>query len=175
MTARQFLQTATAARNSVRELLQIIFAAELVSQSRCLWIVSPWLRDVPVLDNTTGAFLSVCPELPRSEVRLSMVLRELVGRGTQLVVATRPEPGNRQLVEALGDMHYSGPTDLILFQERNDLHAKGIVGDRYCLTGSMNLTYNGVDRLTEMLMFQTDLARVEEVRIAFRSEYGGRA
>jgi hypothetical protein len=91
------------------------------------------------------------------------------------VIATRPEPGNRQLVEALGDMHYGGPMDIFLFQERNDLHAKGIVGDRYCLTGSMNLTYNGVDRLTEMLMFQTDLARVEEVRIAFRSEYGGRA
>ena len=36
---RQFLQSAADSRNSVRELLQIIFTAELLSPSRCLWIV----------------------------------------------------------------------------------------------------------------------------------------
>lgn len=172
MTSRQFLQSAADARNSVRELLQLIFAAELLAPSRCLWIVSPWLRDVPVLDNTTGAFVCLGPELPRTEVRLSRVLRELVDRGTQLVMATRSEDGNRQVVDALGGI---GPGDGLIFHERADLHAKGIVGDRHSLIGSMNLTYNGLDRLTEMLVFQSDPADVEQLRAAFRSEYGGRA
>jgi hypothetical protein len=39
----------------------------------------------------------------------------------------------------------------------------------------MNLTYNGIDRLTEMLSFETNRAAVEQLRLSFRSEYGGRA
>jgi hypothetical protein len=156
----------------VRELLQAIFAAELVLPSRCLWIVSPWLRDVPVLDNATGDFLTVCPEFPRSHVRLSRVLRELLNRGTQVVIATRPESGNRQVLDGLGE---AARSTSVIFHERGDLHAKGLVGDRYSLIGSMNLTYNGITHLTEMLIFETDRARVEHLRLAFRSEYGGTA
>jgi hypothetical protein len=168
---RQFLQSAVDSRNSVRELLQIIFTAELLSPSRCLWIVSPWLRDVPVLDNTTGSFLSLCPEFPRTEVRLSLVLRELVRRGSQLIIATRPEAANRQVVD-----HLRGSLDdgEVVYLERAELHAKGIVGDGYSLSGSMNLTFNGVDRLTEMLDFQTARGAVEQLRLSFQREYGGR-
>ncbi|HMI82566.1 MAG TPA: phospholipase D-like domain-containing protein DpdK [Polyangiaceae bacterium] len=172
MSTRQFLQTSADARNSVRELLQTIFATELVVPSRCLWIVSPWLRDVPVLDNATGDFLSLCPEFPRSEVRLSRVLRELLNRGTQVVIATRPDSGNRQVLDGLGDARRGGG---LVLHERGDLHAKGVVGDLYSLIGSMNLTYNGIEHLTEMLVFETDRSRVEGLRLAFRSEYGGAA
>ena len=44
----------------------------------------------------------------------------------------------------------------------------------YSLSGSMNITYNGVDRLTEMLDFQTERGAVEQLRLSFQSEYGGR-
>ena len=171
MTARQFLQSATDSRNAVRELLQVIFASELLTPSRCLWIVSPWLRDVPVLDNRAGSFLSLCPDFPKTEIRLSRILRELVSRGTQLVVATRPDAGNRQVIDGLGDI--LGLRDSLTFHERADLHARGIVGDRYSLIGSMNLTYNGLDYLTEMLIFQTERDQVEQLRLAFLQEYGG--
>ena len=170
MSTREFLQGSMHARNSVRELLQTVFATELLMPSRCLWIVSPWLRDVPVLDNRMGDFLSLCPEFPYAEVRLSLVLRELLNRGTQVVIATRPGSGNRQVVDGLGDARHR-----LTFHERSDLHAKGLVGDLYSLIGSMNMTYNGIDRLTEMLVFETNPARVAEVRLAFRGEYGGAA
>jgi phosphatidylserine/phosphatidylglycerophosphate/cardiolipin synthase-like enzyme len=169
---RQFLQSAADSRNGARELLQIVFTAELLSPSRCVWIVSPWLRDIPVLDNTTGAFRALCPDFPRSEVRLTGVLRELVTRGTSVVIATRPEPGNRQVIDGLHGMARRGA---VVFHERAELHAKGIVGDRYSLLGSMNLTYNGLERLTEMLVFQTDQASVEQLRLAFGREYGSPA
>lgn len=170
MTTRQFLQTAADARNSARELLQLIFVSELLMPSRCLWIVSPWLRDVPVLDNTTGSFLFLCPDFPRSEVRLSRVLRELVERGTTVVIATRADAGNRQVVDGLEGVSRA---DAVIFHERSELHAKGIVGDRYSLIGSMNLTFNGLERLTEILVFQNDRGSVEQLRLAFRREYGG--
>lgn len=170
VSTRQFLQSATDARNSVRELLQTVFAAELLVPSRILWIVSPWLRDVPVLDNGTGDFLALCPDFPQSEVRLSSVLRELINRGTKVVIATRPGSGNRQVIDGLGE---SGRGDGLIYQEKNDLHAKGVIGDSYALIGSMNLTYNGIEYLNEMLVFETERNRVEQLRLAFRSEYGG--
>lgn len=172
MTTRQFLHSAVDARNAVRELLQTVFAAELLAPSRCLWLVSPWLRDIPVLDNTTGSFLFLCPDFPLTEVRLSLVLRELLARGSQVVIATRPDPGNAQVYDSLRGI---GADDGLIFYERAELHAKGIVGDAYALIGSMNLTYNGLDRLTEMLIFETDRSTVEPLRLSFRREYGGRA
>ena len=172
MSMRRVLHGSTDARNSVRELLQAIFATELLVPSRCLWIVFPWLRDVPVLDNRTGDFLALCPTFPYSEVRLSRVLRELLDRGTHIVIATRPDAGNRQVLDGLGDARQS---EALTVLQKSDLHAKGLVGDRYSLTGSMNLTYNGIDHLTEILEYVTDPRRVEELRLAFREEYGGPA
>jgi phosphatidylserine/phosphatidylglycerophosphate/cardiolipin synthase-like enzyme len=170
MTTRQFLQSAVDTRNGARELLQIVFAAELLSPSRCIWIVSPWLRDIPVLDNTTGSFLALCPDFPRTEIRLSHVLRELLARGTTVVIATRPDPGNRQVLDAIKSQ---ARADTVIFHERTDLHAKGVVGGGYSLIGSMNFTYNGLERLTEMLVFQNDRASVVPLRLAFQREYGG--
>jgi phosphatidylserine/phosphatidylglycerophosphate/cardiolipin synthase-like enzyme len=170
--SRQFLQTAIDARKWVRELLQLIFATELLAPSRCLWLVSPWLRDVPILDNGVGGFQTLAPELPRAEVPLSLVLRELLGRGTRVVIVTRPDPGNRQVLDALGTSQDGAGRGLIL-RERSELHAKGIVGDAYCLVGSMNLTFNALENLTEMLVFQTDRRVVESLRLAFLNEYGG--
>jgi phosphatidylserine/phosphatidylglycerophosphate/cardiolipin synthase-like enzyme len=172
MSTRQFLQSATDARNAVRELLQIVFAAELLAPSRSLWLVSPWIRDIPVLDNTTGSFLSLCPDFPLTEVRLSLVLRQLLARGSRVVIATRPDPGNTQVYDSLRGI---GPVDGLIFHERAELHAKGIVADAFCLIGSMNLTYNGLDRLTEMLIFETNRPAVEQLRLSFQREYGGLA
>lgn len=171
---RQFLQSSSDARNGVREVLHSIFAAELLSPSRCLWIVSAWLRDIPVLDNTTGSFHEIAPTLPLGEVRLSRVLAELLARRTRVVIATRPDDRlNRQVKETLSNLVSATDADGLDFQEHGSLHAKGIVGDRYSLTGSMNLTFNGIDNLTEMLVFQSDRREVDALRLIFRKEYGG--
>lgn len=169
---RQFLQSALDARNAIRELLQIVFVSELLTPSRSLWFVSPWVRDIPILDNTTGSFLALCPDFPLAEVRLSLVLRQLLVRGTQLVIAVRPDPGNMQVYDSLRGV---GSENDLIFHERSQLHAKGIVGDAFSLIGSMNLTYNGIDRLTEMVIFETNQSAVDQLRLSFRKEYGGNA
>lgn len=167
---RQFLQTASDTRNVMREVLQLIFASELIHPSRCLWLVSPWLRDIPILDNSTGSFTSLCADFPMTEIRLSSVLRELLNRGTQIVIAVRPEAGNLQIRDSLG---LDRSSNELIFHERAELHAKGIVADRFALFGSMNFTYNGLERLTEMVVFQTHREQVENLRLLFRDEYGG--
>lgn len=174
MSVRQFLQTSGAGRNSAREILQAIFAAELVAPSRCIWLVSAWLRDVPVLDNSMGAFQAVAPDLPRDEVRLSDVLLELHRRGTYIVIATRPDDvGNRRVHDCILAGLADGEERRVTLIERPNLHAKGLVGDRFALTGSMNLTFNGIGNLTELLSFQVEPREVEALRVMFAHEYGG--
>ena len=178
MTAgpRQVLQTAASARKWMRELLQTIFVAELIAPSRCLWVVSPWLRDIPVLDNTTGAFQALSHDFPRSEIRLTRLLIELLERGTHIVIATRPEAGNRQVIDTLRNLVGDRQDTLRLdIHERSNLHAKGIAGDRYCLGGSMNITFNALENLTELLVLHSDPQQVETMRLTFLEEYGGKA
>ncbi len=172
--SRQLLQTSPAYRNSVRELLQIVFTGELLSPSRCLWIVSPWLRDIPVIENTTGSFFTLSPDFPRGEVRLSRVVFELLIRGTHVVIVTRPESENRQIMHALAQNEATQVRDELVFQERQDVHAKGLVTDRCSLLGSMNFTYQGLDHSTELLLFDTEPQHIEETRVLFQGEYGGR-
>lgn len=172
--ARQLLQVSPVWRNSVRELLEIIFAAELLLPSRCLWIVSPWVRDVPVLDNTLGGFAQLSPDFPRSEVRLSRVLIELIHRGVEVVLVTRPEPDNRQILDELTQDEALIHGGRLSFLQREDLHAKGIVTDRCSLVGSMNFTYKGLEHSNELLIFETERQAVEETRLLFFGEYGGR-
>jgi phosphatidylserine/phosphatidylglycerophosphate/cardiolipin synthase-like enzyme len=87
-----------------------------------------------------------------------------------VVIATRPELSSREVIEAIGA---TGPIDHLRYEERAEMHVKGIVGDSIAIVGSMNFTHNGLDRLTEMLIFHTDPARVAEIRLEFGREYGG--
>ena len=170
MSTRQILRRHGDARNTARELLQIVFAAELLAPSRSVWIVSPWLRDIPVLDNRSADFVSLDPRFPRGLVRIGAVLASLLERGTQIVIATRPDQQSREVVGALRS---AAPSGRLIYADRDELHAKGIVGDSVALVGSMNFTHNGVERLTEMLAFNTDSERVSEIRLEFAREYGG--
>ena len=51
-------------------LLQALFSAELLVPSRRLWLVSPWISDIPILDNTAAGFSMLGPLWGRSWVRL---------------------------------------------------------------------------------------------------------
>jgi hypothetical protein len=171
MTTRVIQKESSRARNDARELLEFIFVSELLAPSACLWVVSPWLRDIPVLDNRAGGYATLLPDAPRAEVRLSRVLMELVNRGTFLVVVTRPPPDGADIGEAVARETGSSGVRVI---RRRDLHSKGIVGDALAFTGSMNLTNNGIHELTETLRLEAASAEVAQLRVQFRREYGGR-
>ncbi len=170
MSARLILNTAARARNEVRELLELVFATELLRPSRCVWLVSAFLRDIPVLDNSGGAYVSLSPDLPRTQIRLSRLLSELASRGTHIVVASKPTPEGGEVGE---EVQRVSDRNLITVTRRIDLHVKGVVGDSYALTGSMNFTHNGIDKLDELVRFETSPAEVQKLRSEFHQHYGG--
>lgn len=173
MSHRQILRTRSNARQQVRGLLESIFVAELLEPSRRIYLVSAWVRDIELLDNRSGGFRGLDPTWGRRMLRLAEVLRVLVERGTELVVATRPEAINEQfvqrIIEPLGRIERTRVTPV----SSETLHVKGLVGDRFALTGSMNFTHNGVENNDELLTYEVDADRIAALQVEFRAAYRG--
>ncbi len=150
------------------ELLQSVFAAELIEPSDPLWIVSPWITDLEVIDNEGGRFSALSPDWPNARIRLVSVLSTLVNRGGSVTIVTTDDTHNDDLEQKLDA---EGLDELRLIR-RSALHMKGIVGRGFALEGSMNLTYNGVHRNEERLIYRTDPAKVSEIRIEFEQRWG---
>jgi phosphatidylserine/phosphatidylglycerophosphate/cardiolipin synthase-like enzyme len=153
----------------IPDLLQSLFAAELLVPSRQIWIVSPWISDIPLVDNEAGSFSSVEPEWPPVRIRFSQILHALIERGTRVTIATRDLDHNRPFRDALEAL--VSATSLT-FVYADELHEKGILADAFYLSGSMNFTYNGVHVNTEVLHFFTDPATIAEARITMRERWG---
>jgi hypothetical protein len=150
------------------DLLQAIFTAELVAPSRCLWVVSPWVSDIPVLDNRANAYVTLNPQWPRGDVRLSSVLATLLDVGTTVHLAVRPDTHNRDLVERLQAREWP-----LFLHHAEELYEKGLLGDELYLSGSMNFTYNGIRINEEAVHFHASPAVVAENRIVLTRRWGG--
>jgi len=133
-------------------LLQTIFIAELVKPSRQLWIVSPWLADIPLIDNRAGVLSRFSGRWEATEIRLLEILRDLATRGTKVRIVTQDLEANapflRQIRALETEIRGLGS---IQVQIDKELHTKGILGDGFLLAGSMNLTVSGVQRNDELL------------------------
>ena len=121
-----------------------------------------------LIDNRGGRFSAVEPEWPNAGIRLLAILRSLTARGGEIVVVTNDANHNDEFgrrVEELSDK-------AIRFARDKNLHAKGIVGERFMVAGSMNLTHGGVFRNDEHLLLETDPARIHEWRVDLDQRWG---
>ena len=171
-TARsRIIHTRTSGRH-VPDLLQVIFTAELLWPSPCLWLVSPWISDIPVLDNRTNGFLPFEPRWARIQVSLSQVLGKLLEFGTTVHVATRPDDHNTAFLDRMRRL--AEPDGLPLrLHSSEELHEKGFLGDGFYLSGSMNFTFKGITLNEEAVHYSADPAFVAENRILFADRWGG--
>lgn len=155
----------------VPDLLQTIFVAELIAPSESLWLVSPWISDIPIIDNSANTFQALEPSWYRSKIRLSQVLASLTQYGTTVCVATRPDRHNTSFLETL---RTKADLDYLKLHKAEELHSKGILSDSFYLAGSMNFTFNGVTVNQETLSYETDSAAIAEQKLNFRARWGGR-
>lgn len=154
----------------IPDLLQTIFVAELITPSQCIWLVSPWLSDIPIIDNTANTFLCLEPSWSRCRIRLSQVLATLAAQETTIHIATRPDSHNHSFLEALKVRNDSTNCHIHITEE---LHAKGILGDGYYLAGSMNFTYNGITVNEEAVTYETSPEIIAEQQVVFTNRWGG--
>jgi|SRR5690554_2101610 len=167
---RQFLRSSRQAQNQVLALLQSVFAAELIAPNKQIWLVSPWLSDIAILDNRSGGFRACKPSWENRMIHLSELLTESVRRGTRVVIVTRPN--QTQVIETIrSKLTDDQAQQRFEWRYSNTLHAKGLLTDDCCLTGSMNFTHNGLLRLEEMLTYHTEKPKIAETRLEFGKEY----
>jgi hypothetical protein len=154
---------------AIRDLLQSLFAAELLSPSRRLWLGFGWISDIEILDNQARQFSALQPDWPAAMIRLSAVLEAIAAKGGRIVILIRRHKHNEGFVEKMRGLGQPGITVVVT----PDFHEKGMLGDGYVLSGSMNLTWNGVTVNDEHVVLRTDPAAISERRVQLEEKWGG--
>ena len=173
MTARSLRTTAFASREELSDALQGVFVAEVLVPSMPLWIVTPWISDVPVIDNRAGRFTGLIPALPQRWIRLGEILEQQLVRGGSLVVACRPDDHNRSFTDQLQRTSREiGCEWRVRICQSAELHEKGILTGAVLLSGSMNLTYNGLRRLEEVIHLTDESDALARTRAAYHDRWG---
>jgi len=163
---RRIFKNQLTGASTLRELLQTMFIAEMLHTGGTLWIVSPWVSNIVLIDNRSGNFDSINPEWGRREVRLAELLTALMARGSRVVLVTRDIETNKSLVSSLREeAGRQGLEDLLVLVLRDELHTKGILFSRSMLVGSMNLTYNGLEINDESIEFCIDAEDIARTRL----------
>ena len=154
---------------TIRELLQSMFVGEMLGSGGArIWIVSPWVSNIVLIDNRSGNFDSFSPEWGRREVRLADVLIGLMAHGTEVVLVTRDLETNRPFLNRLQEATAMYAIDEQLIVQLDPLlHTKGILLSHSLLIGSMNLTYNGLEMNDEWIQFSIDPDDIATTRLEF--------
>jgi phosphatidylserine/phosphatidylglycerophosphate/cardiolipin synthase-like enzyme len=168
---RRIFKSAVTSQNLIRELLQFMLLGELLAPGgERAWVVSPWISNIVLFDNRAGGFGAVNPEWGSREIRLIEVAVDLMARGTPLAIATSFDQHNDPLIADLRDVvEQAGLAEQLTIIRRRHLHTKGLLLRRGLLTGSMNITYNGLELNDEMVVYDTNSKTLAEARLNFES------
>ncbi|SAK87901.1 hypothetical protein AWB82_06076 [Caballeronia glebae] len=156
---------------AIKDLLQSIFVAELLKPSRRLWLAFGWISDIEILDNQARQFAALQPDWGAGGVRLSQVVEAIAARGGNVAFVLRDVEHNRYFLEKLASIRERYPSQVKVVMDA-DVHKKGILGDDFLLSGSMNLTFSGITVNEEHLTLRTDPASVEEWRVVLEQKWG---
>jgi len=168
---RNTFTTQSTSRVEIREMLEGIFVAELLVPSESIWLVSPWISDIDILDNRCGQFSSLVPTWDLRRIRLSEIFSHIMGQSRVHIVA-RPDSHNDAFLRKMDDLSRASDNgENLHVTTRETLHLKGLLGEDYYLSGSMNLTYNGVEVNHEGISLDRSPKAIAEARIHFQENY----
>jgi phosphatidylserine/phosphatidylglycerophosphate/cardiolipin synthase-like enzyme len=140
-----------------------------------MWIVSPWISDIELVDNSTRDFQALSRWGPR-KVRLSELLLTFAQQGTHVVIATTSAPTNQWFLDRIKRLfNEDGLSDrLSIAIDKDDvLHTKSIVADDYAIVGSMNFTIAGITLREEYIQLQYGVEQVAGARMEALDRFGG--
>ncbi|MBQ0903147.1 phospholipase D-like domain-containing protein DpdK [Micromonospora sp. U21] len=170
MSTRHIHRLAARPHRLIAEALQGLIVSELLAPGRRLLIASPWISDVPLLDNRSGRFSVLDSTWGARVIRLSAILRTLLGQQTSVYLHCGLGDRQTRFIERLQDFARRDGTES-LFHPRQSIHdpntvidhEKAIAGDDWIIHGSMNLTYRGVEINGELVTVSTNPAHVAAV------------
>jgi phosphatidylserine/phosphatidylglycerophosphate/cardiolipin synthase-like enzyme len=157
---------------AIRDILQSLFICELVRPSKPLWLFFAWTTDIEILDNSARQFAALCPDWPSAPIRLSTVLDGILSRAGSVNVLLRQSEHNMHFIARLEHLRQRYGSSAIKWCVRPEFHKKGMLGDDYVLTGSMNLTVRGLAVNDENVTLRCDPKIVAEQRIDLQTRWG---
>jgi hypothetical protein len=172
--SRVIRKSQTRSSTEAASLLANLFTAELISPSECVWLVSPWISDIQILNNETGSLEPLNRWGPRS-IRLAEVLATLASGGSSVVIGTTADAHNDEFIGHLSARAAelgAGNKVRITRDPANLLHEKAITGDDYAVVGSMNITWYGVNLREEYLELRTEEDFVARARLDAMDRFG---
>lgn len=142
-------------RSSVQlvSCLRSLFALELASPSQQLYLFSPWISDMPLIDNRFGQFRALIPDWDQQYLRLSTLFNTIAQKGTTVYIVCRP---NQERTESF----LRKLTPSIHVKKVSTLHEKGLISEHFYLRGSMNFTFSGININDEHVELTTEHAQV---------------
>ncbi len=138
------------------DCLSSLLTLELFSPGKELYLISPWLSNVPLIDNRYGQFRAIAGEYNKPTLYLVDILRLLAERGTAVrVLYLSP-------AKDMTGIFLRGIQDVENIEHRGfrRLHEKGLITSHFYLRGSMNFTYSGINLNQESVELTTDEAAV---------------
>ena len=174
-SARLIVKTMKGSRDEVRDLLESLIATELLFPSREIWLVSPWVTNLPLLDNRAGAYSGIEPGWPKDYLWFADLLAYSLKSTpeTKVKVVTRSDEHNKSFCNRLTEICLLDGTSerLNIDSSRDELHIKGFAGESFSLKGSMNFTYNGIEVLEETVELEIDQTRTSKFLFELSHNY----
>lgn len=150
----------------VNDLLQTLLVTELLDPSSELLVLSPWISDIVIIDNSAGQFKSILPGMPARPIRFTEVLVELARRGSRVRIIMRDDDKNTAVRTRIRDLQAAGSHPEILI--RHNFHDKGLLSDRFHVHGSMNFTFYGQAVNEEGVTVTSDPDAIARARLDYQ-------
>jgi len=146
------------------DVVQSLLLAEFMQPSDEIFLVSPWVTDLHVINNTAGQFSAFFPTWECRNIRFSEVLSAYAERGTQIYVALRDDPVNTPFLKLFQGIP-SPICDHIHIRRAATLHEKGLLTRHFYLSGSFNFTLSGITMNEEIARLELAPSLIAETHI----------
>jgi PLD-like domain len=152
--------------------LSSLFVSELLDPGRELYLISPWLSNMIVVDNRFDQYYALCHDLGKEVLRLADILQLLAQKGADIRIIARPNHDPTRFFLNSLSKHRK-----ITWRFNAKEHEKGLISAHFCLSGSMNFTYSGVNINKERVELSKTPEKVfsvlQEARLSWEeAEYG---
>jgi hypothetical protein len=132
-----------------------------------IYILSPWISDFPVLDNTSGNFDAINPSWGHRYIQFFELLQNCVEAGATLKLAIRE---NREKIRQL-EQNLKNYSSRFIVVELKELHEKGLLTENALIRGSMNFTYFGATINFEGITYTTNSTQIAEKKNTYDDLY----
>jgi hypothetical protein len=137
------------------------------ADSRPVYLASPWMSDFVVFNNAFRQVVAMFPALAeRSEIRLSDYLLALGTQRSVRIITTHTATSDAFTSQLRARLAERPESNVQMRFASSEAHEKGILAPSFYISGSMNITHNGVYVKGEKLTYHAAAEIDENDRVA---------